>query len=313
VLKEITDKEPTVCDSTEDMIAEIREANNSGRIGRRTVVGSLDVKALYPSLDLDFTIEKVTEEFHRSEVKIEGVDYEELGLYLSLHRSEAYLHEKGIEDHCPKRKNKVGAPPKITGSGVKVNKVGGSKKEERFKPWLKPARPPDPEKQRIMLTEAMKIVLTTLMKNHIYDFKNEPRPQKEGGATGVDLTGELAKVFMTWWDKQMLQKLSERNIDPILYKRYVDDIDIITDEVDGDDHEEREAHKRTFEAIQQIGNRIHRTSGDPQKRCTGTQQQTHNTDTRMSEDNEKLPRAYRPRRDNETSNILHGKNASRGI
>ena len=51
-----------------------------------------------------------------------------------------------------------------------------------------------------MLTEALKIVLTTLMKNHVYDFKNELRKQKEGGAIGVDLTGELAKVFMTGYD-----------------------------------------------------------------------------------------------------------------
>ena len=72
----MTDDEPTVCDSTEDMLAVVKNANDSGRIVPNTVVGSLDVKALYPSLDLEFTIEKVTEEFYSSKVKIEGVDYE---------------------------------------------------------------------------------------------------------------------------------------------------------------------------------------------------------------------------------------------
>ena len=129
ILKEVTDDEPTVCDSTEDMLAAVKNANDSGRIGPNTVVGSLDVKALYPSLDLEFTIEKVTEEFYSSKVKIEGVDYEELGLYLSLHRDERFLSDKGILNYCPRRRSRYGAPPKITTSGINVNK------EERFKAW----------------------------------------------------------------------------------------------------------------------------------------------------------------------------------
>ena len=77
ILKEVTNEAATVCGSTEDMLAAVKCANESGKIGPNTVVGSLDVKALYPSLDLDFTIETVAEEFHISQVKIEGVDYEE--------------------------------------------------------------------------------------------------------------------------------------------------------------------------------------------------------------------------------------------
>ena len=46
------------------------------------VVGSADVKALYPSLDIDFTVDKVCEVFDDSDVKIEGIDTDELGLYL---------------------------------------------------------------------------------------------------------------------------------------------------------------------------------------------------------------------------------------
>ena len=55
--------EPTICDSTEDMMAAIRAANESGMINMKTTIGSLDVKALYPNLHLDFTIEKAAEEF----------------------------------------------------------------------------------------------------------------------------------------------------------------------------------------------------------------------------------------------------------
>ena len=165
-------------------MAAMREANESGRIRKGTVLGSLHVKALYPSLDLDHRIEKAAEDFYRSDIEIEGVDDEELGLYLSLNRSAEYLRNKGIDEYCPKRK-RTGPAPTITGSGVKT------KKEERFQPWIRTTQKPDKEKQRIMLTEAMKIVLETLMKNHVYEFKEELRKQKEGGAIGIDLTGEL--------------------------------------------------------------------------------------------------------------------------
>jgi len=38
------------------------------------------------------------------------------------------------------------------------------------------------------------------------------------------LTGELGVVFMSWWDKQFLEKLRRIGIETLLYKRYVDDI-----------------------------------------------------------------------------------------
>ena len=145
------------------------------------------------------------------------------------------------------------------------------KKEDRFRPWTTPNNIPDEQVQRVMLKEALKIVLGVIMKNHIYNFNDELRKQKEGGAIGVDLTGELAKVFMCWWDKEMLKHLEESGIEPKLYKRYVDDINIATKGI-GIDYEyvdgalirngegrrdNIEKDVKTFDIIRQIGNRIH--------------------------------------------------------
>ena len=78
-----------------------------------------------------------------------------------------------------------------------------------------------------MTREGLKIVITVIMKNHVYNnFNGELRKQKEGGAIGMDITGEIAKIFRTWWDKQLLLRLNKLNINPFLYKRYVDDISI---------------------------------------------------------------------------------------
>ena len=216
------------------------------------MIGSLDMKALYPSLDLDHTIETAAEEFRRSEVEVEGIDNDELGLYLSLNKSESYLRDKGIGDFCPKRKRR-GPPPLITGSGVKT------KKEERFQPWNEAEREPNKEEQRVMLTEAIKIVLETLMKNHVYEFREELRKQKEGGAIGIDLTGELAKIYMTWWDKELLKRLEELGIDLIVYKRYVDDIMIAVRKIIEEFRQGEEDDETTIERIRVIGESIHQS------------------------------------------------------
>ena len=206
ILKEVNDDQPTICDSTEDMLAAIQEANESGKVKSSSVIGSMDVKALYPSLDLDFAIEVVCQEFYNSNVKINGIDYLELGLYLSLNQKEDYLKCMKIDEYCPKRKNRQGAPPKITGSGVNASK------EIRFKAWNTPLKEPEENNQKLMMKEGLKVALTVIMKNHVYNFNNEMRKQKEGGAIGMDLTGSVANIFMTWWDKELLKRLNELGI-----------------------------------------------------------------------------------------------------
>ena len=72
--------------NTEEMMSDISRVNCEG-LNDKNVVGSTDVKALYPSLDIPFTIEVVGDVFYNSNVNIAGVDNEELGLYISLNRS----------------------------------------------------------------------------------------------------------------------------------------------------------------------------------------------------------------------------------
>ena len=111
------------------------------------------------------------------------------------------------------------------------------------------------------------------MKNHVYNFNGELRKQKEGGAIGIDITGEIAKIFMTWWDKQLLLRLNELNINPFLYKRYVDDISNGVHAIEeGYEYveggfnrlEEGEMNniprdQRTFDIIRKIGDDIHKS------------------------------------------------------
>ena len=50
-------------------------------------------------------------------MKIENIDYEEMGLYIKLNRDEKYLKDNNMEEICPTRKHKNGRPT-ITRNGV---------------------------------------------------------------------------------------------------------------------------------------------------------------------------------------------------
>ena len=101
-------------------------------------------------------------------------------------------------------------------------------KEKRYAPWIMPDTMNFPKEiKKRLVTIALRIVLTMVMKNHVYVFNNELRKQRNGRAIGLELTGLLARIYMIWWDKQFLEKCAQNGILLKIYKRYVDDINLL--------------------------------------------------------------------------------------
>ena len=235
------------------------------------VLGSIDVEELYPSLDIDSTVEMVCQTFEESTIQFEGVNYAELGLYIALNNDAREMEGKGLSRVCPTRRNNSGRKPKITASGIRAQR------RDRFAPWIEATQQPDEGQKRMMLTEAIRIALNVIMKNHIYEYNQVLRRQSRGGPIGMDLTGTVAKIFMKWWDKQLLQRMDEVGIAVPMYERYVDDGNICAEATQPGVRYERgvergrlvESHRRaateedeppdirTFRVIQDIGNSIH--------------------------------------------------------
>ena len=220
LLTDVYRGEKTVCSSTEELLAEVRKLNDEG-IDDLDIVGSMDVEALYPSLDIDFTVEKVCEVLYESAVKFEGVDYKELGLYLSLVKNDDELRRMGLLDVCPKRRYRRGPRPNITGCGTKEDA------EERHRPWIFPnISAISYETKREMFVEAVRIVLKVLLETHTYEFAEVIKRQRKGGPIGMELTGVVAQIFMVWWDKEFVRRLNDVNIRLRLHERYVDDTNL---------------------------------------------------------------------------------------
>ena len=103
----------TVCMSTEELKAEIDRVN-VGIGNRDIIVGSMDVKALYPSLDIPFTIEKVYEIIIESDLQFENFWYDEVSLYLAVNLNSNQIAQLNLEGLCHTRETNRGRPPTIS-------------------------------------------------------------------------------------------------------------------------------------------------------------------------------------------------------
>ena len=72
------------------------------------MVRSIDVEALYPSLEIAFKIEKVCGQLHDSTRKFSGINHKELGLYFSLVKMDEELRDMGPHNAYLKRRDRRG-------------------------------------------------------------------------------------------------------------------------------------------------------------------------------------------------------------
>ena len=218
-LSRIWKNETENCASTEELLAEFKQINEAG-IDSECFVGSADVVALYPSLDIDNVVRVIGEMIVKSDVKLEGISFDEVGLYISIHRTQEELKELGLQEVCPKRKRRQGRPPTLTGQAA-ANPL------DRSVTWQTGKPPRNEEEKRKMIAEAFKIILAFLLRNHMYTFNEEKKRQRNGGPIGLVLTDAVAKIYMTWWDRKVKEKAELEGMEIILYRRYVDDINVI--------------------------------------------------------------------------------------
>ena len=99
--------------------------------------------------------------------------------------------------------------------------------------------------------KAFEVALKLVMKNHIYTFNNENFKQLNGGAIGVSIAGDVANLFMVWWDRKLKASLKEENILLELYSRYVDDGNIAA-QCPVELHERNTKHKNERIIIEKI-------------------------------------------------------------
>ena len=110
-----------------------------------------------------------------------------------------------------------------------------------------------------------------VMENNVYKFGDEFRIQSEGGAIGVRATGDVAKAVMVRWDVEFNKRLERLLTKPLLYKRYIDDQNLLIECVkpgmrfdaesgemiqDSAEDDLRSVEERTMETVRAIGDSV---------------------------------------------------------
>ena len=133
--------------STEELCSDLKATNDRiledgvqrGRFQRagNLVVGSKDVEAFYPNMDVDLAAEEVKFEVEESNVDIE-MDTLEAGLYIACTMTPEEIEEEGLTHVVHKRRYKTGPRPGLTCKAV----VGGASQRLDDQAWIPPARKP---------------------------------------------------------------------------------------------------------------------------------------------------------------------------
>ena len=214
--------EETHCDSTIGMLEDIESLNRSGKVTSTTVIGSLDVDALYPSLDIKKCARVFRDKLFHSTLSFPGLSWKDIALYLAMHMNKREIKREGIERYIPVKRRKRGRPPTLTASGTSQDKA------VKFGPW-RFKQVPDEVTIRLLFCIAIECMIKVTMALHDFQFNGTVYRQRSGGSIGLDLTGIISDVYMCFWDKELLKKCEEQTIDIQLYRRYKDDVNLAID------------------------------------------------------------------------------------
>jgi hypothetical protein len=209
--------------------------------------------ALYPSLDIEKCASVVQEKLYESEITFANLQWKEIMLYLRYMMTDEQLRERQLYNHAPKRRWRRGRPPLFHASG------SSNDSETRRGPWdFTECLEPNDDQTRRMWCIAVEILVTKTMQNHCYMFEGQIYRQEEGGSIGLDLTGVVSDIYMSWWDVRLIDLLRGARYLMMMYVRYVDDINMVL-EVEEEIDEERDGPRdgQVMEKVRRIADTIH--------------------------------------------------------
>ena len=183
------------------------------------VIGSVDVKALYPSIQWISGAKEMQKGIVESGIEFNNINIKEACQYVCLNYSKDEITKEGVIDYIP---------DKLVGTNIKLAaREGDQSSLFDYTDKLEP----DKDVKNMIMAMVIKKVTHTTMSNHFYIHKGNIFKQSKGGAIGSELTGEVSKLYMILWDKKYLKKLKTLGINPKLYVRYVDDTLIVVDSI----------------------------------------------------------------------------------
>ena len=217
--------------SSEDLLAKIRECNKKVmkkieekmKRGeeidweRELVVFGNDVVALFPSMTSANTGRIIRRQMQKSSMKIEGLDFQHVILYVMLNR-----HMTGdlgsLRRLFPWKRGASGVEP-----GMKNKNINSKNHDDILKTWQFPEKEPTEAEKRELVARLGEIGLRAVFENFMYTFAGESFLQLKGGPIGARVTMAAARLVMNDYSEQYRIILEKAKLEIYLLNGYVDD------------------------------------------------------------------------------------------
>ena len=228
--------------SGEELLAYVDEVNQrlqeEGLPEQGLCVGSLDVKALYPSLDINRCAQIIKERIQGTLMEFDGIDYTWASKYIALNMSRIEVIREDLQTLVPKKIAKTGSKPTVL-------TVDMDESKERWKFYKDPGKFNKEEKKRVM-GKVCEILVKVTFGHHFYKWGDTVRRQASGGSIGLRGTGSVARTTMDRWISEYRRILTGAKVDIYLLKKYVDDVCIITRNLDWGARWNRDTQQVTY-------------------------------------------------------------------
>ena len=176
-----------------------------------------DVEQLYPSMEVKMAAKLVEDAILESRVEWKDLEYMEGARMVAMNRSEEWLRRNKLDKIIPKRRNKGGTAPGVTGKDPSSREVGSQEQ------WVFPKVVLTKEDKRRILAAVIRVAVEVLFETHLYTFGGKTFLQKKGGPIGLRATCAVARLVMNMWDKEWLRMMDKVKLDIKEYMRYMDD------------------------------------------------------------------------------------------
>ena len=171
------------------------------------VVGSLDIKSLYPSLDIEHSVGVIKQQMIESEVVFD-TNVPEMTLHLAATMTQHEIDNTGLSHVVHKCRYKMGPRPSIVSHSV----TGTEQERLEADSWLDPECIPTLEENKLMFATVVSNAVRLVMKSHIYSNSDVIRLQSKGGAIGLWSTGEVANLGMLKHDVILTDRLIQAGV-----------------------------------------------------------------------------------------------------
>ena len=220
---------PHECCSTELMKRGIYDTNlkieDPSVSGLKTILMSLDVCALYPSISDELAENSIFNAVLHSRVKFENCNFRELTKIVRVFCSDEQISKHKLSTVVPVRSlNLVGN--KL--SKLQPTYLDGDTCANGVEKWLwRQEFNPSKRQKRTILALVLSKVTKWCMNHHVYKFNGQMYHQQSGTPIGLQIAVAISRIVMIRWDSEMMRKMININIKTELLLRYVDDVNII--------------------------------------------------------------------------------------